>query len=173
MPWGLPGEHRSHYVSWERLSFERVKKQKINTRSSTESELVGEDDTMPGVMWTRYFMEAQGHDIEKHILLQDNLSTMLLEINVQQSSSKRTKHIRVRYFFIKDRVANGNLTIKHCPSADMLGDHFQNRSNEHYFGSSEQRFKESLLTLPTLIWSGNVIQKVSSRYKPTGVCWER
>jgi hypothetical protein len=82
------------------LSFEHVKKQKINTRSSTESELVGADYTMPGVMWTRYFMEAQGHDIEENILLQDNLSTMLLEKNGKQSSSKRTQHIRVRYFFI-------------------------------------------------------------------------
>jgi hypothetical protein len=51
------------------------KKQKINTRSSTESELVGADDTVPGVMWTRYFMEAQGQVIEENIMLQDNLST--------------------------------------------------------------------------------------------------
>jgi hypothetical protein len=51
------------------------KKQKINMRSSTEIELVGADDTMPGVMWTRYFMEAQGQDIEESIMLQDNLST--------------------------------------------------------------------------------------------------
>jgi hypothetical protein len=100
------------------------KKQKINTRSSTESELVGADDTMPGVMWTRYFMEAQGHGIKENIPLQDNLSTMLLEKNGKQSRSKRTKHIRVRYFFIKDLLTNGDLTIKHCPTADMLGDHF-------------------------------------------------
>jgi hypothetical protein len=57
------------------------KKQKINTRSSTEAELVGADDAMPQIMWTKYFIEAQGHGISESILYQDNLSTMLLEKN--------------------------------------------------------------------------------------------
>ena len=35
-------------------------KQKLNTRSSTEMEIVGVDDCMPAVLWSRYFMEAQG-----------------------------------------------------------------------------------------------------------------
>jgi hypothetical protein len=49
---------------------------------------------------------------------------MLLETAGKQSSSKRTKHIRVRYFFIKDRVSNGNITLKHCLTGEMLADHF-------------------------------------------------
>jgi hypothetical protein len=36
------------------------KKQKINTRSSTESELVGVHDVAPQMLWTQYFIEAQG-----------------------------------------------------------------------------------------------------------------
>jgi hypothetical protein len=39
------------------------KKQKINTRSSTESELVGADDAIPQMMWTRYFLEGQGYNV--------------------------------------------------------------------------------------------------------------
>ena len=34
------------------------KKQKLNTQSSTESEVVGVDDFMPGIIWTRNFMKA-------------------------------------------------------------------------------------------------------------------
>jgi hypothetical protein len=75
-------------------------------------------------MWTRYFIEAQGFNVEESILYQDNLSAMLLEKNGKQSSSKRTKHIRVRYFFIKDRIRNGDISVKHCPTGDMVGDHF-------------------------------------------------
>jgi hypothetical protein len=41
------------------------KKQKINTRSSTESELVGADDAIPQMMWTRYFLEGQGYNVEE------------------------------------------------------------------------------------------------------------
>jgi hypothetical protein len=33
-------------------------RQKLNTRSSTETELVGADDMMPQIMWTNYFMDA-------------------------------------------------------------------------------------------------------------------
>ena len=40
--------------------YSKAKKQKLNTRSSTESELVGVDDLMPMVLWRRYFLEAQG-----------------------------------------------------------------------------------------------------------------
>jgi hypothetical protein len=36
------------------------KRQKLNTKSSTETELVGVDDVMPQVLWTLYFLEAQG-----------------------------------------------------------------------------------------------------------------
>jgi hypothetical protein len=56
-------------------------KQKLNTRSSTESEIVGADDFMPAICWTRYFMEAQGYTINNNILFQDNKSSILLEKN--------------------------------------------------------------------------------------------
>ena len=54
-------------------------KQKLNTRSSTESELVGVHDMMPLILWLRYFWEAQGYKVNDSIIFQDNQSTMLLE----------------------------------------------------------------------------------------------
>ena len=82
-------------------------KQKLKTRSSTESEVVGVDDFMPPICWTRYFMEAQGYYVDYNILYQDNKSSILLETNGKASSGKRTKHINIRYFFITDRVKKG------------------------------------------------------------------
>ena len=38
-------------------------KQKVNTRSSTEAELVGVNDGMALVLWTRLFLEAQGYTV--------------------------------------------------------------------------------------------------------------
>jgi len=70
-------------------------KQKLNTRSLTESELVGVDDMMPSILWTRYFLKAQGYGVSDNIIFQDNKSTMLLERNGRASSSKRTKHINI------------------------------------------------------------------------------
>ena len=98
-------------------------KQKLNTRSSTEAEIVGVDDFMPAVCWTRYFMEAQGYPINDNIVYQDNKSSMLLEKNGKASSSKRTKHISIRYFFITDRIEKGEVSLKWCPTGDMTGDY--------------------------------------------------
>jgi hypothetical protein len=121
------------------------KKQKINTRSSTESELVGADDMLPQIMWTRYFIEAQGFNVDESILYQDNLSAMLLEKNGKQSSSKKTKHIRVRYFFIKDRIGNGNISVKHCPTGDMVADHF----TKPLQGAQFRKFRAEIQGVPT------------------------
>ena len=79
-------------------------KQKLNTRSSTESELVGVDDMMPIICWTRYFLLSQGYGIIENLLLQDNRSSILLERNGRASSGKRTRHINIQYFFITDWV---------------------------------------------------------------------
>jgi hypothetical protein len=99
-------------------------RQKLNTKSSTESELVGADDLMPQVLWTRYFMEAQGYYIKDNVLFQDNQSAILLEKNGRGSSSKRTRHIDVRYFFIADRVASKEVRIEYCPTEAMIADFF-------------------------------------------------
>ena len=43
-------------------------KQKLNTRSSTEMEIVTMDQFMPAILWTRQFMEAQGYEITENII---------------------------------------------------------------------------------------------------------
>jgi hypothetical protein len=63
------------------------KKQKLNTKSSTEAELVGADDILPQMIWTRNFMNAQGWTLQRNLLYQDNQSAMLLEKNGSASSS--------------------------------------------------------------------------------------
>ena len=47
---------------------------------------------------------------------------MLLERNGKASSSKRTKHINVRYFFITDRISKGEVRVEWCPTKEMVAD---------------------------------------------------
>ena len=47
---------------------------------------------------------------------------MRLETNGVLSSSKRTKHIHARYFFIADKVATGEVEIQYCPTEMMWAD---------------------------------------------------
>ena len=98
--------------------------QTLNTRSSTEAELVAVDDCMSQVLWTRYFLEAQGYNINDCVIYQDNKSAMLLEQNGQASSSKRTRHINIRYYFVTDQINCGEIKLQYCPTTEMLGNYF-------------------------------------------------
>lgn len=121
------------------ISFSR--KQKLNTRSSTEAELVGADDLSTLILWTQLFMEAQGYKVEKNILYQDNKSTILLEENGKRSSSKRTRAINIRYFFIAGQVEKGNIQVEYCPTDHMIADFF----SKPLQGKKFQNFKAEIL----------------------------
>ncbi len=97
-------------------------KQKLDTKSSTESELVGVDDMMPIILWTCYFLLSQGYGVIKNLLLKDNKSSILLERNGKASSGRCTRRINIRYFFITDQVNMKELTIKWCPTKEMVAD---------------------------------------------------
>jgi hypothetical protein len=84
-------------------------RQKLNTKSSTEAELVGVDDGMGLIIWTQNFLQEQQFKINDNIVYQDNQSAILLERNGRGSSGRRTRHINIRYFFITDRVKKKEL----------------------------------------------------------------
>ena len=98
--------------------------QKMVTRSFTESEVVGVHDVLPQILWTKKFLEDQGLTIKETVLYQDNMSSMLLEHNGRQSSTKCTKHMDIRYFYVSDHIRNKTLSLKHCPTEEMLADYF-------------------------------------------------
>ena len=109
-------------------------KQRINTKSSTEAELVGVDDALNFVIWLRHFFESQVRSVNINSPLkplgsdvtieQDNTSTIQLARNDWKSSSKRTKHINVRYFYINDRLKAGDVSrIVYKLTGDMESDY--------------------------------------------------
>jgi hypothetical protein len=64
----------------------------------------------------------QTRGIQENIMFQDNKSAILMETNGKASSSKRTKHIDVRCYFVTDRINKKDLTVEWCPTGDMSGD---------------------------------------------------
>ena len=50
----------------------KASKQKINMKSSTESELVGMGEYVPYDTWFMMFMSVQGYGVEKNLIYQDN-----------------------------------------------------------------------------------------------------
>jgi hypothetical protein len=101
---------------------DKSNKHKLNTRSSMESEIVAFDDLIPQILWTHLFMKAQGFVVRDNILYQDNKSAMLLETNGRSSSSKRTRHIKIRYYYVADQIAKGDLRVVWCPTDKVIAD---------------------------------------------------
>jgi hypothetical protein len=102
----------------------KSQKQKLNTKSSTEGEIVGVSDYLPNIIWARMFLEAQGITISENILYQDNQSAIKIEQNGKLSSGQKTKHMDARYFFIKDRLHTEGIEVKYCPTELMIADFF-------------------------------------------------
>jgi hypothetical protein len=96
-------------------------KQKINSKSSTEAELIALADAEDQVLWSTRFLKNQGYKLGTGIIYQDNKSTMILASR-GFSSSERTKHLDVRYFHIAENIADGTLELKHKPSDEMIAD---------------------------------------------------
>jgi hypothetical protein len=80
-----------------------------------EAELIGVNNAMPRVMWTRNFLQGQGFIVWDNVVFQDNhqSATILLEKNGRASSGCITHHINIQYFFVTG-----------CPTNDMIGDFF-------------------------------------------------
>ena len=78
-------------------------KQKLNTDSSTTAELVAVHQVLPKVLWVPLFLEEQGYKIDKNVVYQDNQSAILLEKNGRKSSSKRTRHLNIRFLWLRTK----------------------------------------------------------------------
>ena len=96
-------------------------KQKIVTKSSTEAELVAESDFASEAMASRDFLAAQGEFTDAAVIFQDNMSTIAMLDN-GYSKSDRTRHINIRYFWTKERVDMGELSIVYLPTDEMIAD---------------------------------------------------
>jgi hypothetical protein len=97
-------------------------KMKCNTKCSMETELISLADKLMDIIWMRYFVKCQGYNIDEYVVYQDNMSALLLEKNGRVLSSRRTKHIKVKYFSIKVYYDAGKINIKFCPTDKMWAD---------------------------------------------------
>jgi len=91
--------------------------------SSSEAELMQLTGTTSLAAAQRDFAIEQQHldSSEKGILLEDNKSAIHMAHN-GKSISHRTKHIKVKYFFVKQYLDNGEFQLKHCPTQEMVAD---------------------------------------------------
>ena len=109
-------------------------KQKINTKSSAESEVVGVSDFLPYTMWASFFLKAQGYKLSRNIFYQDNTSAIKMLKNGKESCGSKSRHIHIRYFFTKDVINRENMEVLHCPTEQMVTDFYTKPlQGKHYY----------------------------------------
>ena len=65
---------------------------------------------------------------------QDNTSAIQLERNGKRSSTKRTRHIHIRYFYITDVLKNNErISVVYKPTSEMSSDFHTKGLQGHLF----------------------------------------
>jgi hypothetical protein len=168
--YAVHGDMKSHtggVISFGRGAvLSKSSKQKLNTRSSTEAELVGASDYLPSTIWTKYFLDAQGYEIKDNFYHQDNQSAIKIERNGKLSGSQKTRHIDIRYFWIKDRLIKDNIEIKYCKTEAMLADFFMKPLQGNLFRRLREVVmgRKNIKTLETFTTNATSQERVGNEF---------
>ncbi len=111
-------------------------KQLVVSKSSTEAEVIATSDGCNDLLSLREFINFQTGLVEMERLYQDNISAIHLHKN-GESSSNKTKHMNIRYFWIKDKV--------HLPTESMCSDMLTKPLQGELF----KKFRACVLNLPS------------------------
>jgi hypothetical protein len=104
-------------VSWS------SRKQDIVTTSTTEAEYVALANATKEALWLRQLLGELGYcQTGPSLLLADNQGAIVL--SEDQSNHACTKHIDVRFHFVRERTANGEIFVKYVQSQDNVVDIF-------------------------------------------------
>ncbi len=96
--------------------------QPIVTTSTCEAEYVAAANGTKEMLWVRNVLRELGIDVGVMLLLEDNQGTIA---NVKsETSSKKSKHIDVRYHFIRDLYESGELEVHYVSSEENVADLF-------------------------------------------------
>jgi hypothetical protein len=96
-------------------------RQHIVTKSSTEAEIVALSDGATPTLWGREWVLAQGHELGPTTIYQDNQSVIALMTN-GRNARNRTRHLNVRYFFVRDRIKLKHLLAVYLSNDKMIAD---------------------------------------------------
>jgi hypothetical protein len=97
--------------------------QKIVAQSTAEAEYVAAATAAKEAIWLQRLMEHFNLATPPPVkLLVDNRAAIYIATG--QESSNETKHIAVRFHFIRDQVVTGNIKIEYVSTDDNIADLF-------------------------------------------------
>jgi hypothetical protein len=97
-------------------------RQPIVVKSTQEAEYVALTPAIQDCLWATALLKELGFKQETVEISEDNEACIALANNPQ--SSKRTRHIQVRYHWIRQHLESKVATLKACRTGDQLADLF-------------------------------------------------
>jgi hypothetical protein len=98
-----------------------TKKQSVMADSSTVAEYIGAHVAAKEILWARNFLFELGFEQqEATTLFEDNQST--IKLIGKPGNGNKTKHIDLRFNFIRDQVAQRTIQIEYLPTTEMISD---------------------------------------------------
>nr|BAP68993.1 RxLR effector candidate protein [Hyaloperonospora arabidopsidis Emoy2] len=103
-------------ISW------KSQKQRTVALSSTEAEYMALSEATKEAVWLKVFLGELGEmtSDEAIKMFEDNQGSIALAKNPE--FHKRTKHIDIRYHFVREKVESGEVILEYCSTQDMLAD---------------------------------------------------
>ena len=99
------------------------KKQPIVAQSTIEAEYIAINVAACQAIWIRRILEDLNERLEDGTIIYcDNISSIALSKNPVFHG--RSKHIEIRYNFIRELVENGDIKMEFCKSEQQLADIF-------------------------------------------------
>ena len=95
-------------------------KQKCISKSSTEAELIAVTDLLPEAFHLKKIIETITGKKVRIILYQDNMATISMIKN--GAGGGRSKHIKIRFGWLKERLDDGDFEVEHKSTKLMLAD---------------------------------------------------
>ena len=96
-------------------------KQLVVALSTCESELIATSTVGCAVEWARQFIQELGYAQATIPIGVDNKCSMRL-LEQGTGSFKRAKHIKVRFFWLKDLLDDGEVILIYVPSEELVAD---------------------------------------------------
>jgi hypothetical protein len=96
-------------------------KQKVVSKSSAEAELIALSDGAAICSWVLQFLEEQGYPNPTSVIFEDNQAAIALAQR-GSATSERTRHIRIRHFFVTQFLESEEMTLHYCETAMMIAD---------------------------------------------------
>lgn len=100
-----------------------TKRQSSVSLSSTEAEYYALGACIQELLWIQQIMgqmQYKGNDIIKTRVYSDNQSSIALSENPELH--QRTKHIDIKYHFIRSHIANGSVDLKYISTKEVAAD---------------------------------------------------